>query len=112
MIPEWLQDFTPYFIAVAGIISGAVVARINKAGTRENQIIDQVQEERDAIAQAKKELKEDFEKRIESLESKLNGLEIRERIFVSYVMTLQNWINEGKGPPPPPWPEALLPSTS
>lgn len=97
MIPEWLQELTPYFIAVTGIASGAVVARVNKAGARENQIIDQVQEERNAMLQ-----------RLEAVEGKVETFEKRERALVLYVMTLQHWINEGKGPPPPDWPEEFV----
>lgn len=43
-----------------------------------------------------------------TLEERVDGLEVRERVLLDYVEDLRAHISEGKAPPPPDWPEALL----
>jgi hypothetical protein len=73
---------------VAGLVAW-VVARANKAGARENAIIDQLQEE------------------VAALKTGADQSYRRERIRDDYIHQLRSHITDEKPPPPPPWPEGL-----
>ena len=108
MIPEWLTALSPYFIGAAGLGSGYVVAKVNKGKSRENDIIDQVQEERDIAVEERDKAVADKQKLEDGFVTRLEGLEQREYVLIDYIFTLWAHIHEGKGPPPPTMPEELL----
>lgn len=108
MVPEWLTALSPYFIAGAGLGSGYIVARVNKGKSRENDLINQLQEERDSAVEQKKLQEESTLGRIEALEQKSREQETREYTLIDYIFELWTHIHEGKGPPPPTMPVMLL----
>ncbi|MGD9693962.1 MAG: hypothetical protein AB7G17_14310 [Phycisphaerales bacterium] len=42
-----------------------------------------------------------------TLEERVDGLEVRERVLLDYIEDLRAHISEGKAPPPPDWPDVL-----
>ena len=79
-----------------GGIGAPIRSNIPK-GTRENALIDQYQEhsrEQDAA--------------IASLQSAVRALQRREHVRDDYIMLLRQHIAEGKPPPPPSFPPALI----
>ena len=86
----------------AGGLGSVIVERMRlaakaRSGTRENVMIDQLQESNG-----------DLSKRLSKAETRIDDLMRRERILIGYVYELYAHIAEGKPPPPPPLPELTL----
>ncbi len=105
---DWIAPLTPWFVAVMGVVTGVVVAWINKRGSGPQLLIDQLQEERNNAVDGKESLEQKLLTRIEALEAKVGAQEMRERILFSYIFALQHHINEQLPPPPPEWPKELV----
>ncbi len=104
-------------VALAGLVGSYLTTRQNRnqgRATNAQQIIDQVQEERNraedradkaearfdaAIAQVKAELAE--------VRAELVRVNAREQVLVEHAWQLRRHINEQLAPPPPPWPDDL-----
>ena len=68
-------------IAFAGtIVAGLIAARVGKAGSRENALIDQLQEQLDREAEARRQLEE----RVTKMETELDRLR-RERVQLAII---------------------------
>lgn len=65
-------------------------------------------ESRHSIAQQYEAMMKRQDERISHLESWQRESEVRERIRDDYIYELRQHIAEGKPPPPPAWPSALL----
>ena len=67
-------------IAFAGtIVAGLIAARVGKAGSRENALIDQLQEQVDREAEARRQLEE----RVNKMEAELSSLRMeREQLAI------------------------------
>lgn len=83
---QWVALISSVVAAVAVVVA-AIIAR---GKSRENQLIDQLQEE---LTRASDERKSTAR---------------RDRILQNYIYQLNKHIVEGLGPPPPPWPEELF----
>jgi cytochrome c553 len=77
-------------MSLVGVILTGVFGLLLARMLRPNELIDQLQEERK-------------ETRV-----RLTGLEVRELIRDDYIHALRQHITDGKPPPPPTWPEALI----
>jgi hypothetical protein len=93
---DWWDSVIPVITALIGGGAAYLVARLNKRGTAENALIDQLQEERVNDA-----------KRIDVVETRLNASLQRERIRDNYIHQLRDHIVQEKPPPPPDWPDGL-----
>ena len=83
---QWVALLSGVVAAVAVVIA-AIIAR---GKSRENQLIDQLQEELGRAADERERSAR------------------RDRILQNYIYQLNKHIVEGLGPPPPPWPEELF----
>lgn len=92
---------SPLIIAIVGALGLAggsfLTARIQKRGTVENLLIDQLQEQ---VAAA--------DRRTEAVEKRERAQRRRERMLDDYIAQLRQHISDGNPPPPPPWPFGLL----
>jgi len=78
-------------LAVAGIAAaGAYFANRFQKGTRENKLIDQLQEE------------------MKSMRRRMDGFEARDRVYIPFILKQQQHIEQGLGPPAPPIPKVIL----
>lgn len=75
---------------VVAAIATVIAAVVNRGKSRENQLIDQLQEE------------------VTNLRVRFGQMERNELILRLYVFQLQSHIADGKPPPPPPLPPELL----
>lgn len=89
MPPEIATAIPTVVVALIAAVAGVVVAILNRRGTRENALIDQLQEQ------------------LASVETRVNASLHRERIRDDYIHELRDHIDQRKPPPPPPWPEGL-----
>ena len=85
---------TSFTIAVLAGLATIIVAVINRRGRVENQLIDQLQEERIQLREERAELLD-----------RLIAIEHRERLRDDYIRELRSHIDRRRPPPPPPWPE-------
>lgn len=90
---QWVALISGVIAAVAVVIA-AIIAR---GKSRENQLIDQLQEELTRAAEERAAATTEREKSAR-----------RDRILQNYIYQLNKHIVEGLGPPPPPWPEELF----
>jgi len=78
-------------IAVAGIgLGGVYLANRFQKGTRENKLIDQLQEE------------------MKSMRKRMDSFEARDRVYIPFILRQQAHIESGLGPPAPPIPKVIL----
>lgn len=91
--------------ALATVIASYFTARLGKSGSRENQIIDQIQEERAAERQENAKLRDEMRQQVSDMRSELTRYRERDRISHDYIMRLRQHIWDGASPPPPEWPE-------
>lgn len=82
-------------------------------------MIDQLQEERDAAEERHADAIASLDHRraeelggvrreLADLRHRMDGMEDRELAFSDYVAALRDHIEQRLGPPPPPWPAALM----
>ena len=91
-------------IVVAGLGTwGYAISKKAQKGTRENAIIDQLQEQVDKAD----ERSDKQDARMARIEKELDRFKVRERIRDDYIVTLRRHIEIGAPPPPPPWPAGL-----
>ena len=76
--------------------------------TDAQQIIDQLQEERTASREEHRREIGEVRSELDALRKRVQRMESRELAFFDYVSALRWHIEQGKGPPPPPWPPALM----
>lgn len=109
-------------IGVSGIIVGAVFTYINSRRSNDLKAIElklaTQQQSLDEEARKRKEASEKhagdmqrvaaLEARYDAQEASLDRLRSRYALLFQHALQLMQHINEGKGPPPPEFPEALL----
>lgn len=83
--PNWVVPIVVAFIAAT---VGWGSSRVQK-GTRENKLIDQLQEQ------------------LNNVEERLKNFEQRDRVYLPHIMRLNLHIEKGIGPPAPPLPAIL-----
>lgn len=78
-------------LAVAAIgVGGVYLANRFQKGTRENRIIDQLQEE------------------MRSMRNRMDRFEARDKAYIPHILRLNMHIEQGLGPPAPPIPKVIL----
>lgn len=91
----------PVWVSVIGAVSTLVglvlVALINRGKSRENQMIDQLQEDN-----------KDLRTRVETLEDNQTNAETWKLKVVMYILDIHRHFADGNPPPPPPIPSDLL----
>lgn len=96
------QVAVPVIVAIVGVWGVKAGSKAQK-GSRENLIIDQLQEQVDkASARSDKQ-----DERMGRIEKELDRFKMRERIRDEYINRLRAHILAGNPPPPPDWPQGL-----
>lgn len=81
--------------AVVGVW-GLSVANKHQKGTREDRLIDQLQEELDKIKADQKKM-----------QLRMAHIEIRDQTYIPFILKQQYHIEQGLGPPAPPLPQII-----
>ncbi len=92
------QTLAVLALFVASPVLGVIVAKFLRPNATPLEVLEQVQEERDRDRE-----------RINSLEEGQRTLTVDVRNLADYTHVLRQHIADGKGPPPPVWPEGLKP---
>lgn len=106
MSAQWASILGALCVALGGAIGAWLSSR--KPGSRENALIDQLQEELARARGLEREKVTALESEHEGMKRRMSRLESRELLWRQYVFALQAHINEGAPPPPPPFPTELL----
>lgn len=110
MSPEVLETAAKYILPVlTAVIAvwGTAFSVRHQKGTRENRLIDQLQEE---LAEVRKELKSSNTDRIKERaedQARMARLEARDRIYIPHILKLNYHIEQNLGPPAPDIPELI-----
>lgn len=117
MTPEQWQLIGGVLVALLGLLGSYLVTRQNRrqaTASDAQQIIDQVQEERnraeDRADKDRSELKTEIAElkaEIAAVKAELVRVHAREQVLVEHAWQLRHHINEQLAPPPPSWPEEL-----
>lgn len=106
---------TPWWVALAstviGVVGGWFVKRTPEhepGGSRENKLIDQLQEELSRARELEREKVERLETGQKELKARMGRMESRELMWRQYTFELQAHIIAQKPPPPPEFPAGLL----
>lgn len=86
---EHVRILSTFAVALVGA-AGVYFANRFQKGTRENKIIDQLQEEMSAM-------------RI-----RMDKFEARDKVYIPHILRLNWHIEQGLGPPAPPIPQVIL----
>lgn len=104
--PNAWGALAPYIVSVTvaaiGVLGVWISNRAQK-GTRENALIDQLQEQ--LTAADKRSDKQD--ERMEKIEGKITVLQRVSRIRLEYIYLLRRHIDAGSPPPAPEWPPGI-----
>lgn len=96
------QVFVPIVVAALAAWATRAAHRTQK-GSRENVLIDQLQEQ---LIQADKRADKQDE-RMEKIETKLNTVMRTSRVRLDYIYRLRHHIDTGQPPPSPDWPAGI-----
>jgi predicted nuclease with TOPRIM domain len=103
----------PIIVAALGTW-GYIASHKTQKGTRENALIDQMQEMVQSERDARKEEREaesarsdKQDARMEKIEAKVSVLERVSRIRLEYIYVLRRHIDERRDPPAPEWPPGI-----
>lgn len=89
MNAQLMSGLVTILVAVIGV-SGVYFANRFQKGTRENKMIDQLQEQ------------------LKTVQNRMDEFEARDRIYIPHILQLNWHIETGKGPPAPPIPRVIL----
>lgn len=101
---------------LVALITGIFAVRSNRAqkGSRENRIIDQLQENLDRTERLRKEDREAASTRSDKQDARMAKIETRlyvvekvSRIRLEYIYELRRHIANGEPPPAPDWPPGI-----
>lgn len=96
-------------LGVAAIMAGgAYLANRFQKGTRENKLIDQLQEEITGLKTAQREANEERARERAEDRERMNRIEARDRVYIPFILRQQAHIEQGLGPPAPPIPKVIL----
>ena len=125
----WLALLTGVLALLGTVLTTWITQRFlsKRAKSDDTQkLIDQLQEERDAADKRRNEADRRHIQELAGVRAELTALrtevgearheideakaraERRELVFFDYAAALRWHIDQGKGPPPPPWPAALM----
>lgn len=88
MILELVRVLSPFAVALVGF-GGVYFANRFQKGTRENKIIDQLQEE------------------MKSMRKRMDRFEARDRVYIPHILRLNMHIEQRLPPPAPPLPQVI-----
>ncbi len=88
MSSELLSGLVTVAVALVGA-GGVYLANRFQKGTRENKMIDQLQEQ------------------MQKMQERMDGFEARDRVYLPHILRLNMHIEQGLGPPAPPLPRIL-----
>lgn len=89
MSSELLSGLVTLAVALVGA-GGVYLANRFQKGTRENKIIDQLQEE------------------MNSMRGRMDRFEARDKVYIPHILKLNWHIEQGLGPPAPAIPQVIL----
>lgn len=96
------QVFVPIVVGALAAWATRAASRAQK-GSRENALIDQLQEQ---LIQADKRADKQDE-RLDKMEAKLNQVLRVSRVRLDYIYRLRHHIDTGQPPPAPEWPAGI-----
>lgn len=86
---ELIRILAPFAVAIVGA-AGVYFANRFQKGTRENRMIDQLQEQMGAM------------------QERMDKFEARDKVYIPHILRLNWHIEQGLGPPAPPIPQVIL----
>lgn len=89
--------------AVVGVW-GLSVANKHQKGTREDRLIDQLQEELNGLKADQKQSKIDHAADFKELKKRVLQSELRDQTYIPFILKQQHHIEQGLGPPAPALP--------
>lgn len=94
---------------VAALIAGFVGWKGHQLqkGTRENKLIDQLQEELEAVRKSQREDKEARAKERHEDQKRMSRIEQRDMVYIPHILRLNMHIDRELGPPAPPIPTVI-----
>ena len=114
----WLALLTAILALLGTVLTTWITQRFlsKRAKSDDTQkLIDQLQEERDAADKRRNEADRRHSQelagvraQVDKLDERVQRMESRELAFFDYASQLRWHIDQGKGPPPPPWPAVLM----
>lgn len=105
----WEKILVPLLVAAIGVVVAYVTARIGKRGDRENHMIDQLQEDRDADRRQMAEMRQhqaQTDTRLAQLETEVRILRTRDNLWEIHSTRVEAQV-EGLGGTPHPRPLGL-----
>lgn len=114
MTPEVIQSIgVPIICALIAAFVGFKGHSLQK-GTRENRLIDQLQEELQSQKKAVTDLKSEHReaeaernRQRQEDQARMARLEAKDRVYIPHILKLNWHIEQGLGPPAPPIPELI-----
>ena len=89
MSEELIRGLVTIAVALVGA-GGVYLANRFQKGTRENKLIDQLQEQ------------------MKTMQKRMDGFEARDKAYIPHILRLNWHIEQGLGPPAPPIPKVIL----
>lgn len=92
--------------AVVGVW-GLSVANKHQKGTREDRLIDQLQEELDKLKANQVQMKADHASEFKELKKRVLLSEVRDQTYIPFILKQHQHIELNLGPPAPPLPQII-----
>lgn len=92
--------------AVVGVW-GLSVANKHQKGTREDRLIDQLQEQLREVEKSQKEMRAEHTAESKAFKERLTQVERRDQTYIPYIMLLHRHIEMNLGPPAPALPQLI-----
>lgn len=106
MSPEVAGVVAPVVLALIAL-AGTVVGVKHQKGSRENRLIDQLQEELNSVRAAQAASDSDRVRERREDQARMARLEARDRVYIPHILKLNWHIEQGLGPPAPAIPEMI-----
>lgn len=107
MSPELVGGILAPIIVAAIAAFGAVKGVQHQKGSRENRLIDQLQEELNSVRAAQAASDSDRVRERREDQARMARLEARDRVYIPHILKLNWHIEQGLGPPAPAIPELI-----
>lgn len=107
MSPEIVGGWVAAIVVALLTLIGSVVAVRHQKGSRENRLIDQLQEELDSVRVAQAASDADRVRERREDQARMARLEARDRVYIPHILKLNWHIEQGLGPPAPAIPELI-----
>lgn len=92
--------------AVVGVW-GLSVANKHQKGTREDRLIDQLQEELSKLREDQKQMRLDHKAEAAELKNRVSQIELRDQTYIPHILKLNWHIEQNLGPPAPAIPQII-----